>query len=145
MIEFINVTKTFGGELTALRDVSFSVPAGSICALLGHNGAGKTTAVNILSTVLKPTSGHAIVAGYDVVRDPAQVRRSIGVTGQDAALDLRLTGRENLVLFGRLRGLRHRTTRCRQRAKMVAYGSGWPEKAKVPSWPATFRRAVSES
>ena len=113
VIEFINVTKTFGGELTALRDVSFSVPAGSICALLGHNGAGKTTAVNILSTVLKPTSGHAIVAGYDVVRDPAQVRRSIGVTGQDAALDLRLTGRENLVLFGRLRGLRHRQARAR--------------------------------
>jgi ABC-2 type transport system ATP-binding protein len=113
VIELINVAKTFGGGVPALRDVSFSVPTGSVCALLGHNGAGKTTTVRILSTLLRPTSGQAIVAGYDVAREPAEVRRRIGVTGQEAALDSRLTGRENLVLFGRLRGLRRADARAR--------------------------------
>ena len=107
MIEVDGIAKTFG-PLPALRDVSFSVPTGSVCGLLGHNGAGKTTIVKILSTLLEPTGGRATVAGYDVVEDAAQVRESIGVTGQDAALDLALTGRENLVLFGRLRGMKRK-------------------------------------
>jgi ABC-2 type transport system ATP-binding protein len=93
--------------------VSFSVPTGSVCALLGHNGAGKTTAIKILSTLLRPTSGTAIVAGYDVVGEPAQVRASISVAGQFTAMDPLLTGRENLVLFGRLRGLRRRQAKAR--------------------------------
>ncbi|GLP75771.1 daunorubicin resistance protein DrrA family ABC transporter ATP-binding protein [Mycobacterium antarcticum] len=107
MIEVEGIAKTFG-PLPALRDVSFTVPTGSVCGLLGHNGAGKTTIVKILSTLLEPTSGRATVAGYDVVTDAAQVRESIGVTGQDAALDLGLTGRENLVLFARLRGMKRK-------------------------------------
>lgn len=114
MIELRNVGKSFGGQAPALRDVSFDVPAGSICALLGHNGAGKTTTVSILCTLLTPTSGYAKVAGHDVVREAAQVRSSIGVTGQDVAVDILLTGRENLVLFGRLRGLRRK--RAQERA-----------------------------
>ncbi|MGO9157966.1 ATP-binding cassette domain-containing protein, partial [Mycobacterium sp.] len=97
----------------ALQGVSFSVSTGSICALLGHNGAGKTTTINILSTLLRPTSGQAVVAGYDVVRHPALVRASIGSTGQLAALDWQLTGRENLVLFGRLRGMRRKHAQLR--------------------------------
>lgn len=105
MIEVRNLSKSFEGKVHVLQDVSFSVPTGSVCGLLGHNGAGKTTTVKILSTLIRPTSGEAIVAGYDVVKRPADVRASIGVTGQDAALDPRLTGWENLVLFGRLRGL----------------------------------------
>ena len=113
MIELNGVAKTFDGEIHALRDVSFSVPTGSVCGLLGHNGAGKTTAIKILSTLLRPTSGHAVVAGYDVVRDPDRVRESIGTTGQITALDWELTGRENLVLFGRLRGLRRKDAQLR--------------------------------
>ena len=113
MIELDGVAKTFDGTIHALQGVSFSVPTGSVCALLGHNGAGKTTAIKILSTLLRPTSGKAIVAGYDVVRDPAQVRASIGSIGQLAALDFELTGRENLVLFGRLRGMRRKHARLR--------------------------------
>jgi len=112
VIEVDGVAKTFG-PLPALRDVSFSVPTGTVCGLLGHNGAGKTTIVKILSTLLEPTAGRATVAGYDVVEDPTQVRASIGVTGQDAALDSTLTGRENLVLFGRLRGMRRKQARVR--------------------------------
>jgi ABC-2 type transport system ATP-binding protein len=107
VIEVDGIAKTFG-PLPALRDVSFSVPKGSVCGLLGHNGAGKTTIVKILSTLLEPSGGRATVAGYDVVESAAQVRESIGVTGQDAALDLALTGRENLVLFGRLRGMKRK-------------------------------------
>ena len=113
MIELNGVAKTFDGAIHALRDVSFSVPTGSVCGLLGHNGAGKTTVIKILSTLLRPTSGHAIVAGYDVVRDPDRVRESIGTTGQITALDWELTGRENLVLFGRLRGMRRKDARLR--------------------------------
>ncbi|MEE6176569.1 ATP-binding cassette domain-containing protein [Mycobacterium sp. 050134] len=107
-VEVDGLTKTFGGT-PALRGVNFSVPAGTVCAVLGHNGAGKTTTINILSTLIRPTAGRALVAGYDVVRQPAQVRASIGITGQFTAMDPLLTGRENLVLFGRMRGLsRHR-------------------------------------
>lgn len=113
MIELNGVAKTFDGAIHALQDVSFSVPTGSVCGLLGHNGAGKTTAIKILSTLLRPTSGHAVVAGYDVVRDPDRVRESIGTTGQITALDWELTGRENLVLFGRLRGMRRKDARLR--------------------------------
>lgn len=113
MIELNGVAKTFDGAIHALRDVSFSVPTGSVCGLLGHNGAGKTTAIKILSTLLRPTSGHAVVAGYDVVRDPDRVRESIGTTAQVTALDWELTGRENLILFGRLRGMRRKDARLR--------------------------------
>ena len=113
MIELRNVGKSFGGSEPALSDVSFDVPAGSICALLGHNGAGKTTTVSILCTLLTPTTGYAKVAGYDVVKQAAQVRSSIGVTGQEVAVDILLTGRENLTLFGRLRGLRRKQAQAR--------------------------------
>lgn len=78
------------------------MPAGSVLGLLGPNGAGKTTVVRILTTVLRPDVGRAVVAGHDVVADPAAVRRSIGLAGQYAAVDENLTGRENLVLVGRL-------------------------------------------
>jgi ABC-2 type transport system ATP-binding protein len=113
VIELDGVAKTFGGSVPALQDVSFSVPTGSICALLGHNGAGKTTVVKILATLLRPTAGRAVVAGFDVVQQPGHVRESIGLTAQDAALDQVLTGRENLVLFGRLRRLGRQEARSR--------------------------------
>lgn len=112
-IEVNGLTKTFGRDAPALDGVSFSVPAGTVCGLLGHNGAGKTTTINILSTLMRPTSGSATVAGYDITKEPAGVRSSIAVTGQFVALDPFLTGRENLVLFGRLRGLRRREALAR--------------------------------
>ena len=104
-IEVSGLTKTFRGGAQVLRDVSFAVPEGTVCALLGHNGAGKTTTINILSTLISPSSGRALVAGYDLVDQPAAVRASIGMAGQFTTMDPILTGRENLVLFGRLRGL----------------------------------------
>lgn len=99
-----DVHKSFG-DVHALEGISFTAPVGRVLAILGPNGAGKTTMVKVLATLLRPTSGRAVVAGHDVVADPAAVRRSIMMTGQFAALDDTLTGRENLVLFGRLMGL----------------------------------------
>ncbi|EME50706.1 ABC transporter ATP-binding protein [Rhodococcus ruber BKS 20-38] len=92
-------------QLHVLRGVDFEVEAGSIFALLGSNGAGKTTLVKILATLLKSDAGQAAVAGFDVVEDAADVRESISLTGQFAAVDEILSGRENLVLIAKLRHL----------------------------------------
>jgi ABC-2 type transport system ATP-binding protein len=90
------------GDLWALRDVDLVVPAGSILGLLGHNGAGKTTAIRILTTLTQPTTGRARVAGLDVVTDAARVRTQIGLAGQSATVDGLLTARANLEMIGRL-------------------------------------------
>ena len=142
VIELSGVAKTFDGAVTALRDVSFSVPTGSVCALLGHNGAGKTTVVKILSTLLRPTSGRAVVAGYDVIRQPAKVRASIGLTGQDAALDLSLTGRENLVLFGRLRGMRRKTAHLRADELIDQFDMQHAADRRVSTYSGGMRRRI---
>ena len=90
------------GEVVALDGIDLVVPRGQVVGLLGPNGAGKTTTVRILSTLLKPTAGSATVAGFDVVKQADEVRRAIGLTGQYAAVDEYLTGRENLRMFGEL-------------------------------------------
>jgi ABC-2 type transport system ATP-binding protein len=95
------LTKSFG-EVRALRGIDLSVPHGTVLGVLGPNGAGKTTAVRILTTLLRPDGGRALVEGYDVVRQAAAVRRSIGLSGQSAAIQEELTGRENLEIVGRL-------------------------------------------
>jgi ABC-2 type transport system ATP-binding protein len=99
----VKIYRTRGsGEVRALDGVDLEVAEGSVLGLLGPNGAGKTTTVRILATLLRPDAGHAVVAGHDVVREPQQVRRAIGLSGQYAAVDENLTGRENLRMFGRL-------------------------------------------
>jgi ABC-type multidrug transport system ATPase subunit len=98
------VGKRFGA-ITALDQVDLTVPAGTVLGLLGANGAGKTTIVRILATLLRMDTGRATVAGYDVARQARVVRRLIGLSGQYAAVDAYLTGRENLRMIGRLAGL----------------------------------------
>ena len=98
------IRKTYG-EVVALADISFDVGRGEVIGLLGPNAAGKTTMVDILSTLTRPDRGSATVAGYDVASEPAWVRRSIMVTGQQVAVDDMLSGEQNLVMFGRLYGL----------------------------------------
>ncbi|HLF77878.1 MAG TPA: ATP-binding cassette domain-containing protein [Dehalococcoidia bacterium] len=90
------------GELWALRDLDLDVPPGTVLGLLGHNGAGKTTAIRILTTLSLPTTGSASVAGIDVVHDPSKVRSLIGVAAQQATVDGLLSGPKNLEMFGRL-------------------------------------------
>ena len=104
-IEIAGLTKSYGDH-PVLRGMDLSVPSGTIFALLGSNGAGKTTVVKILSTLLKADGGTAAVNGYDVATQPAKVRESISLTGQFAAVDEILTGRENLVLVAELRHLK---------------------------------------
>jgi ABC-2 type transport system ATP-binding protein len=99
-----NLTRQFNG-FTAVDCISFTVPTGELFGLLGPNGAGKTTTINMLATLLKPTSGFAEVAGFDVARHRDAVRRSIGIVFQEPALDTRLTGRENLEFHAMMYGL----------------------------------------
>ncbi|WP_328431215.1 ATP-binding cassette domain-containing protein [Streptomyces sp. NBC_00453] len=94
------------GKVQAVRGLDLAVAQGTVCGVLGPNGAGKTTAVRLLTTLLRPDEGSARVAGHDLVREPAAVRRRIGVTGQYASVDGDLTGRENLRLFARLHRVR---------------------------------------
>ena len=98
----VKVYKSRKSEVRALDGVDLAVEEGTVLGLLGPNGAGKTTAVRILTTLLKPDAGTASVAGFDVVRDAQRVRSVIGLSGQYAAVDENLTGRENLWMFGRL-------------------------------------------
>jgi len=111
-----DLVKVYKGDVRALDGVSFQVPQGTVLGLLGPNGAGKTTAVRVLSTLLRPTSGRAMVAGVDVLADPEAARRVIGLAGQYAAVDEALTGRENLLLVGRLNHLSRAEGRSRATA-----------------------------
>ncbi|MDK1472649.1 ATP-binding cassette domain-containing protein [Streptomyces sp. 549] len=106
------LVKTFG-EVRALDGVDLDVPEGTVLGLLGPNGAGKTTAVRVLTTLLVPDSGRAVVAGLDVLKQPNEVRRSIGLSGQFAAVDEYLTGRENLQMVGQLYQLSARDAKRR--------------------------------
>ncbi|MCK1797776.1 ATP-binding cassette domain-containing protein [Streptomyces sp. XM4193] len=106
------LTRSFGAK-QALGGIDLSVPPGTVMGLLGPNGAGKTTVVRVLSTLLLPDSGTAHVAGHDVLREPEAVRRRLGLSGQYAAVDPKLTARENLYLVARLYGMRRRQARRR--------------------------------
>ena len=106
-VETLGLTRRFG-EVTAVSDLSLSVVAGSIFGLLGPNGAGKTTTIKMLTTMLRPSSGTARVSGFDTVRQPVDVRRSIGYVSQMLSADGALTGYENLLLFARLYGISRR-------------------------------------
>jgi ABC-2 type transport system ATP-binding protein len=101
-IEVEGLRKTYAGGVEALRGVSFAVQPGEVFALLGPNGAGKSTTVRILTTLSSPTAGKARVAGFDVLRQPREVRRRIGAVAQASGVDLTATGRENLTLQGHL-------------------------------------------
>jgi len=112
VIQTKNLKKSFGSN-HVLRGINISVPRGSMLALLGPNGAGKTTTVRILSTLLKADSGEVKVEGHSVATDPDKVRSVIGLTGQSAAVDELLTGRENLIMMGRLYRLTRKSAKAR--------------------------------
>jgi len=136
-----HVSKSFG-EVVALRDISFEVGRGEVIGLLGPNGAGKTTMVDILSTLSLPDGGEAEVAGHNVVSDPAGVRRSIMLTGQHVALDDMLTGRENLVLFGRLQGLNKTAARSRCEELLAEFDLVHAADRLVSTYSGGMRRRI---
>jgi oleandomycin transport system ATP-binding protein len=111
-IEAEGLVKTFG-EVRAVDGIDLVAREGSVFGLLGPNGAGKTTAIRVLSTLLRPDAGRASVGGYDVVKQPGEVRRLIGLTGQYAAVDELLSGHENLYMIGRLLGFSPPQARAR--------------------------------
>lgn len=104
IIQTLNLTKTFG-KIQAVRGIDLDIEKGEIFGLLGPNGAGKTTTIGMLCTTVRPTSGRGVIAGFDIARQPTQVRRNVGIVFQDPTLDTILTGRENLQLHARLYGI----------------------------------------
>ncbi|BCN45398.1 daunorubicin resistance protein DrrA family ABC transporter ATP-binding protein [Prescottella equi] len=136
-----DVHKSFG-EVKALQGVSFEAKRGTVLGILGPNGAGKTTTVKVLSTLLRPDRGRALVAGHDVVTHAADVRRSIMMTGQYAALDETLSGRENIELFGRLMGLDRASAKQRAQDLLTEFDLLDTGKRPVRGYSGGMRRRI---
>ncbi|SET29304.1 ATP-binding cassette domain-containing protein [Nonomuraea wenchangensis] len=133
--------KSFG-DTQALRGLDLNVPRGTVCGVLGPNGAGKTTAVRILATLSDPDAGHARIAGYDVVREAGKVRERIGLAGQYAAVDDKLTGRGNLRMFGRLSHLSRREAHRRADELLDRFGLTDAADRQVAGYSGGMRRRL---
>ncbi|TDW87029.1 ABC-2 type transport system ATP-binding protein [Kribbella pratensis] len=141
IVEATGLRKSYGAT-EVLTGVDLSVAEGSVLALLGPNGAGKTTTVRILTTLTRPDSGTATIAGYDVLREPAQVRGVISLTGQYAAVDENQTGRENLVMVGRLMHLGRRTAQRRTGELLEQFGLTDAMDRRVKTYSGGMRRKL---
>jgi ABC-2 type transport system ATP-binding protein len=130
------------GDKAALDGLDLAVPAGAVCGLLGPNGAGKTTAVRILATLLAADGGRAEVAGHDVARAPGEVKRRIGLVGQTAAVDEVLSGRQNLVMFGRLFGLSAAGARRRADELLERFGLADTGAKAIKDYSGGMRRRL---
>jgi daunorubicin resistance ABC transporter ATP-binding subunit len=135
------LVKSFG-DVRALGGVDLAVPEGSVLGLLGPNGAGKTTGVRILTTLLKPDAGRASVGGFDVQRDASEVRSIIGLTGQYAAVDELLSGRENLFMIGRLLGFEKERARNRADELLATFDLTDASKKIVKQYSGGMRRRL---
>ena len=141
-IEARDLVKTYPGDVRALDGISLTVQAGTIFGLLGPNGAGKSTTVKVLTTLSRPDSGSALVAGHDVLRQPDRVRRSIGVVGQKAAVDPSATGRENLRLQGQIYGLGGRRLEQRIGELLDQFGLTDAADRIVQTWSGGMQRKL---
>jgi ABC-2 type transport system ATP-binding protein len=140
-IEAVGLTKRYG-QTAALSDVSLQAHAGTVTALLGPNGAGKTTMVRILSTLLRPDAGTARVGGYDVAREPERVQARIGLTGQSLSVDGKLSGPENLAMFGRLHRLPWPVVRERSARLLDVFDLAGAGKKAVKTYSGGMRRKL---
>jgi ABC-2 type transport system ATP-binding protein len=141
-IEARDLVKTYPGDVRALDGISLSVERGTIFGLVGPNGAGKSTSVKVLTTLSRPDSGSAVVAGHDILRDPDRVRRSIGVVGQKAAVDPSATGRENLRLQGSIYGLQGRALTSRIGELLDQLGIADAADRIVHTWSGGMQRKL---
>ncbi|HEY4225505.1 MAG TPA: ATP-binding cassette domain-containing protein [Pseudolysinimonas sp.] len=141
MITLRGIRKSFGTQ-RVLDEFDLSVERGTVFALLGPNGAGKTTIINILSTLIAPDHGTATVNGFDVVRQREQVKRSISVTGQSAALDEVLTGEENLRMMARLSGLSAAESRRRASELLERFDLGSAARKRAKTYSGGMRRRL---
>ncbi|MCL2732895.1 MAG: ATP-binding cassette domain-containing protein, partial [Actinomycetia bacterium] len=130
------------GDVEALAGLDLAVPPGTVYGLLGPNGVGKSTAVRILSTLTRPTAGRATVAGFDVGQHPGKVREVIGLAGQHAAMDEKLTGRENLRVFGRLARLGRRGARRRAGELLERFELAEAADRQVSTYSGGMRRRI---
>ena len=138
-----NLVKSYNkGEVKALAGLSLDVSEGTVLALLGPNGAGKTTTVRVLTTLLVPDSGHATVAGIDVIKSPEKVREVIGLSGQYAAVDETLTGWDNLVMFGRLYHLSPKDSRARAIELLEQFSLSDAAKRPIRTYSGGMRRRL---
>jgi ABC-2 type transport system ATP-binding protein len=140
--QLVKVYKSRKSEVRAIDGLSLQVPEGRVMGLLGPNGAGKTTAVRILATLLRPDSGRATVAGFDVVHQAQQLRSIIGVSGQYAAVDENLTGRENLWMFGRLYQMPSATAKQRAIELLEQFDLGEAGDRVVKTYSGGMRRRL---
>ena len=141
-IEVIGLQRSFKGEIKAVDGIDLAVAAGEVFGFLGPNGAGKTTTVRMLVTLLRPTGGHARVAGFDVAEQPAQVRRRIGVALQDAALDPLMTGSELIELQATLHGIAPRSVRRRGAELIERVGLSQAAGRRVGTYSGGMRRRL---
>ena len=138
-----NLLKTYRkGEVRALDGLSLDVEEGTVLSILGPNGAGKTTTVRVLATLLQPDSGHATVAGIDVIKNPKAVREIIGLSGQYAAVDETLTGWDNLVMFGRLYHLTSAAAQARASELLEQFGLTESAKRPIKTYSGGMRRRL---
>ena len=140
-IEATGLVKSFG-DTRAVDGVDLAVRRGTVYGVLGPNGAGKTTTIRMLATLLRPDAGSARVLGHDVVTEAAAVRRAVTLTGQSASVDEDLTGRENLILLGRLLGLRHGHAKERAAELLEAFGLADSAGRLVKSYSGGMRRRL---
>jgi ABC-2 type transport system ATP-binding protein len=141
VVEVVELGKSFG-KVQALDGLSFAVPHGSVCGLLGPNGAGKTTAIRILATLVRPDAGTARVHGFDVATEAAQVRRTIGLAGQHAAVDGTISGRDNLVVLGLMLHLGRAGARRRADELLERYELADVADRPVKTWSGGMRRRL---
>jgi len=140
-IEATGLAKSFGST-RAVCGVDLAVPAGTVYGFLGPNGAGKTTTIRMLATLLQPDEGTAYVLGHDVVREADAVRRRVSLTGQYASIDEELTGRENLVLFGRLLGFSRAQAKSRADELLEAFDLTEAANRQVETYSGGMRRKL---
>jgi len=141
MIEIRGLRKAYGGR-TVLDGVDLDVASGAVFALLGSNGAGKTTSVGVMTTLVRPDAGTVRVAGLDVVREADRVRHAIALTGQSATVDERLSGAENLVMFARLRGLPPRAAHDRADELLQRFDLTAAAKLRADTYSGGMRRRL---